>query len=188
MSLGLIIFLLVILTWLVATIIELINLNRFNLKFFSFGRTIYRHELKVEFSNWKYFDGIYEEKEGKYVFIPDLKTGYFVTRFRFYRQHSILSQSSGMPLTIFGDFEESNGILKINYKISYRLLFLILAWLTPWVVVPIISAIKGNFIGLAVGLEGIAFTILFLYFIYIFQNGKMLLISDEISRLLKIRK
>lgn len=188
MSLGLVVFLTIILTWFIVTIIELVNLNRFNLKFFSYGKTIYKHEIKVKFTNWNYFDGIYEENEAKYVFIPNIKIGYFVTRFRFYRQHSILSSGIGMPLTIFGRFEENNGVLKINYKISYRLIFLILAWLTPWGAVSILSAIKGNFLGLVVGVGGIGITILALYFIYIFQNGKILIISDEISRLLKIRK
>ncbi|MCL3781415.1 hypothetical protein EMN47_13575 [Prolixibacteraceae bacterium JC049] len=142
----------------------------------------------MKFSNWKYFDGIYKEKEGKYVFIPDLKTGYFITRFRFYKQHSIIASSSGIPLTIFGDFEENDGVLKINYKISYRLIFLILAWFSTLVIFLVLSVIKGNLLVLAVALVGIAITLLALYFVYIFQNGKMLLISDEISKLLEINK
>ena len=82
MSIGAIIILSLIVLWAILTIIELTNLNNFNLKFYDFGITIFRKEINVHFSNWNYQDGIYEEQEGKFVFIPEMRKGYFVTRFK----------------------------------------------------------------------------------------------------------
>ncbi len=90
MSTSLLVITLLIIAWFTLTIFELIKLHRFNLRFFDYGFTILKKEINLRFINWKNFDGIYEEKEGKYVFIPDMKTGYFVTIFRFYRRYGLI--------------------------------------------------------------------------------------------------
>jgi len=184
MNLGQILGIL-LLIYVVLTIIELIGLHRFKLQFYNKGFKIFRKEIAIKFSNWNYLDGIYSEKEGNYVFIPEMKVGYFVTRMRYYRRYSLFAFSRGIPLTIFGQFIERENKLEIIYFISYRLVVLIFLWLVTWIVLPIMT---WNLIGIGVGIGGILFTLFFIYLANMFQQGKMLIISDEISKILKIRK
>jgi hypothetical protein len=175
----------ILIIYVVATIIELVGLYRFNLRFFDNGFKIYKREISHQFSNWSNLDGIYSEKEGNYVFLPEYKIGYFVSRLRFYRNYSIFAYSRGLPLIIFGRFTDSDNKLEITYFISYRLVFLITIWLLIWTVLPIST---GKLLTIVLGVAGVSFTLLILYFIYIFQQGKMLIMSDEIEKILKIKK
>lgn len=170
--------------YLVVTIIELTGLYRFNLRYFDNGFKIYKREISLHFSNWTGLDGIYSEKEGNYVFLPQLRVGYFISRFIFYR-NSLFVFYSGVPLTIFGRFEEIENKLEITYSISYRLVFLISIWLITWTVFPILT---GSFLSIGIGIGGIVFTLLILYIVYTFQQGKMLVMSDEIEKILKVKK
>jgi hypothetical protein len=170
--------------WMIWYVSELIYLHSFNIRLFQFGSKIFTKKIRIEFSNWNNLDGIYSEKESKYVFIPELRTGYFVTNFYFYRSHSIIYESRGLPLTIFGKFELIDSYLKIEYRISYRITFFIgiifLGILT-------FTIASGNI--LSIGIGGLFVIVLsaFLYLAYLFQLGRMLIISDEIIKLLKIK-
>lgn len=171
--------------YLTVTIIELTGLHRFNLRYFDYGFKIYKREISHHFRNWTNLDGIYSEKEGNYVFLPDLRMGYFVSRFIVFRNPNFFVFYRGVPLTIFGKFLESENRLEITYFISYRLVFLISIWLIVWTVFPILT---GSLLSIGIGIAGILFTSLILYLVYTFQQGKMLIISDEIEKILKVRK
>jgi hypothetical protein len=170
--------------WIIWYVSELIYLHSFNIRLFQFGSKIFTKKIRIEFSNWNNLDGIYSEKESKYVFIPELKTGYFVTNFYFFRFHSILYQSRGLPLTIFGKFELIDSCLKIEYRISYRITFFIgiifLGVLT-------FTIASGNILSIGIGGFNILVFSGFLYLVYLYQQGRMLIISDEIVKLLKIK-
>ena len=135
--------------------------------------------------NWRNFDGIYQEKEGKYVFIPDIKTGYFVTRFYFVRRYGIVWSTSIFPLTIFGTFKQVNDRLIIEYKISYRLIFMICFVFLAWLYIPIYTK---NLSAILVSVAGILLTSLIAYISYRFKRLKMELVADEIEHLLKLKK
>jgi hypothetical protein len=171
--------------YIITTIFELVKLHRFDLKYFNYGFKIFKKVIDHKFSNWNNLDGIYEEKEGKYVFLPEMKIGYFITKFRFFKSYSLIAHSSGLPLTIFGKFEEIENKLIMTYFISYRLVILISMWLIIWTVLPIMT---GKLLGFAIGIGGILFTLLILYVVNMFQQGKMLIMSDEVSKILKIKK
>ena len=171
--------------YVVATIIELTGLHRFNLRYFGNGFKIYKREISYHFSNWTNLDGIYSEKEGNYVFLPELKMGYFVSRYRFFRSYSLIAYSRGFPLTIFGRFNESDNKLEITYFISYRLVILISIWLLIWTGLPILT---GKLLSIGIGVAGILFTTFMLYIVYTFQQGKMLVMSDEIEKILKVKR
>ena len=171
--------------YVVATIIELSGLHRFNLRFFNNGFKIYKRVISHHFSNWSDLDGIYSEKEGNYVFLPESRIGYFVSRFIFFKSYSLIAYSRGLPLTIFGRFVESDNKLEITYFISYRLVSLISIWLLIWTVLPILT---GKLLTIGIGIAGVLFTLLILYLFYTFQQGKMLIMSDEIEKILKIKK
>jgi len=171
--------------YLLLTGIELFTLHSFNIRFFAFGLTIFKRNFKYRFSNWNYFNGIYSEKEARYVFIPGLRTGYFITKFDFYRNYSLIASSRGLPLTIFGRFKEVNNELFIEYRISYRLVLLFLILIGFLVIKPILTL---NLIDLGIGIAILFFITVIALLIFLFQKGKMLTISDEIQKLLKIRK
>lgn len=171
--------------YIIWTIVELIEIHRFNLKFFNYGLKIFSRKLNFRFSNWRNFDGIYSEKEAKYAFIPELKTGYFVTKFSFYRHYSLFASSKGMPLTIFGKFTESENEIMIEYKISYRLVLLFSILIIALTIIPFLS---GQLIAFAIVLIGILVLSGLIYISYLFLQGKMLIISDEIEEKLKIKK
>lgn len=179
------ILILLLVIYLGITIIELTGLHRFNLRYFNYGFKIYKREILGHFSNWKNLDGIYSKEEGNYVFLPELQMGYFVSRFIFFRNPNMFVFYRGVPLTIFGKFTESENRLEITYFISYRLVFLISVWLIIWAVFPVLT---GSLLSIGMGVAGILFTLLMLYLIYIFQQGKMLMISDEIEQILKVKK
>lgn len=171
--------------YLAITIVELTGLYRFNLRYFDYGFKIYKREIFYHFSNWTNLDGIYSKKEGNYVFLPELKMGYFVSRFIFFRNPNMFVFYRSVPLTIFGKFIESKNRLEITYFISYRLVFLISVWLIVWTV---FSILTGSLLSIGIGIAGILFTSLMLYLVYTFQQGKMLIMSDEIERILKVKK
>lgn len=175
----------VIILYLIWTIIELKNLHKFNIGYFDRGFRIFRKEIKHRFSNWKYLDGIYEEPEGKYAFLPDLKIGFFVTKFEFYRRRNLFYQSRGFPLTIFGKIEEIDNKIELSYFISHRLFGLISLIYLGWISLPIIMR---NWEVILFSLVGILITSLILYIVYRFKKWKMLLISDEIIKILKVKQ
>jgi len=183
MNIG-IVFLGILLVYILLTIIEIVGLHRFDLKYYQRGFKIFRKEKKIRFSNWNNLDGIYTQDEGKYVFVPDMRIGYFVTRFRFYRKYSLFAYSKGFPLTIYGSFYEQDNKLTITYFISYRLFALILLWFFVWTVLSIVSM---SWIGLVVGVFGVLISALFIYLIKIFQTGKMLTMFDEIVKILIVK-
>lgn len=185
MSPVLVIIVSVLLLWIILTIVELIQLHRFNLKFFKLGFNLYKREIDFDRCMWSNFDGIYNEKEGKYVFIPEQKAGYFVTNFELYRHYNLFFNGPVLPLTIFGCFYEEESRIKIQYKISYRHLALIVIWMVPWVILPFFI---GNLLAFGIGSGGVLFSLFFLFLIYFYQKGKMLIISDEIEKLLRIKK
>lgn len=167
------------------SIIELIGLHKFNLNFYKRGFNIFNKEITIKSSNWKNLDGVYSEKAAKYVFIPDLKEGFFVTKFYFTKRYSVFASSQGFPLTIFGRFYIDDGKLFINYLISYRIIILIGLWFLFWVITSITSE---NLNGIGIGIAGILFSLFLLYIIKIFQMGKMLTMSDEIIKILNIKE
>ncbi len=186
MSTSLIIILTILILYIITYVIETINLHKFNIKIFNYGLTIFQKELKIKFSNWKNLYEIEERKEGKYVFIENYKTGYFVTKFRFFRQYSLFARSSSLfPLNIFGNFSENENTIKIEFKISYRIVVFVVLWLLPWIILPFLSM---DLLSFGVGIGGIVFTALILYFARIFLEGRMLMMTDEITEILKVKK
>lgn len=142
-------------------------------------------EIKFKFSNWENFDGIYEESEGEYVFISDLRVGYFVTNFRFFRRYGLIWISTIFPLTIFGQFREFEGNLIIEYKITLRLALLIGTCILSWFYLPFKA---NNITTLIAALIGASLTFLVVYVIFIFKKMKMILIAGEIKKLLKLKE
>lgn len=186
MNAGIVLLSLLII-YIILTIVELAGLYRFNLHYFDRGFKIYKRNITYTFSNWSDLDGIYEEKEGSYVFLPEMKMGYFITHYNFYRSNGLWSYHT-IPLTIFGRFEEGEKQLEISYFISYRLVFLLAIWLVMWTLLPLLAGIlKGEWLFLLFGVCGTSVTFLILYIVHTFQQGRMLIMSDEIARILKIR-
>ena len=163
-------------------IVELFNLHQFKLRFFDFGVKIYSKRGKIISAKWFNKDGIYEEKIGRYVFIPDLKQGYFVTRFEFYRRYGIWGHSMGNKCTIFGEFVERSNELVVVYKVSYRIVVLIFAWYALLLSVFIYNMDLKSFIGSAVFMI-ISSALLYLY--YYFQKRRMSRLFDELIKVLK---
>jgi len=166
-------------------IIELVGLQLFNLRFFNYGFKIYEKTLKHKFSNWNNLDDIYSEKEGRYVFLSDVKVGYFVSKFYYFRNYSPIASFRGIPLTIFGKIREENNEIKLTFYISYRIVFLISSWFLAFILVPIFT---WTLEALAIGIFGILFSTLMIFLIKPFYEGKMLMMFDEVSHILKIRK
>lgn len=166
-------------------IIELVGLHRFNLRFFNNGFKVYQKIFKHKFSNWNNLDDIYSEKEGRYVFLSDVKVGYFVSKFYYFRIYSAIASSNGIPLTLFGKIKDENNELKLTFYISYRIVFLISSWFLAFILVPIFT---WTLEALAIGILGILFSILMIFLIRPFYEGKMLMMADEVSNILKIRK
>jgi len=167
------------------SIIELIGLHRFNLRFYKCGFRIFEKNIKHKFSNWKDLEAIYAEKEGEYVFIPDMKVGYFITNFNFYRVYSPIAYTRGIPLTIFGKINDENNEVKLLFYISFRVVYIIVTW---FVAIILISILAWTLIALAIGVFGVIFSLGLLYVAKLFYQGKMLVMTDEISEILKIRK
>lgn len=171
--------------YILLSIIELIGLYRYNLRFYNNGFKIFEKNLKFKFSNWKGLDGDYSEKEGKYIFIPEFKVGYLITKFNYFRVYSPIAFSSGLPLTIFGKFTEKNNEINVSFYISYRIAFLIALW---FLAIILISLFAWNLMALGIGIFGIVFSLFLLYIAKLFYQGKMLTMTDELSKILKIRK
>ena len=171
--------------YIVLSIVELIGLHRFNLRFYNYGFKIFEKNIKYKFSNWNNLDDIYTKKEGKYVFIPEVKVGYFVTNFSFYRVYSPIAYSSGIPLTIFGKIKDENNEVKVSFYISYRVVSILVFW---FLTIILISIFSWTLMALAIGIFGILFTLGLLFVVKIFYEGKILMMTEEISTILKIRK
>jgi len=171
--------------YILLSIIELIGLHRFNLRFYNYGFKIFEKNIKYKFSNWNNLDEIYTKKEGKYVFIPEEKVGYFVTNFNFYRVYSPIVITSGIPLTIFGKIKDENNEVKLAFYISYRVVSILGLWFLTIILISIFSC---TLMALAIGIFGIIFTLGLLFVVKIFYEGKMLMMIDEISNVLRIRK
>lgn len=186
MYIGIVLLSLLII-YVILTIVELTGLYRFNLRYYDRGFKIYKREIVCTFSNWRDLDGIYYGKEGNYVFLPELKMGYFITKYRFYKSNGLFGYQT-IPLTIYGSFEEGDELLGITYYISYRLVLLLSIWLIICTLLPIFAGIfTGNWIAFVVALCGISVTFLIVYIVHTFQLGRMLIMSDEIAGILKIR-
>jgi hypothetical protein len=185
MSTGLIILFSFLIIWFSLTFYELINIHRFNLKFFDYGFRVWKKELSPGILKWDNLDGIYKKNEGKYVFIPELKIGYFVTRFYFVRRYGIVRVTNIFPITIFGIFSAVDGKLNIEYKISYRLISIIVSIILLWFYLPIWTK---SFSALWASLVGVLLTCLILFIWYRFKRIKMILLANEIENLLKFRK
>jgi len=175
----------VIVLYLIWTVIELKNLHKFNIGYFDRGFRIFSKEIKHRFLNWKYLDGIYEESVAKYAFLPDFKTGFFVTKFEFFRHRNFIYQSRGFPLTIFGKIEEKENKIELSYFISHRLFGLISLIYLGWISLPIIT---GKWEVILFSLVGILITTLILYIVYRFKKWKMILILEEIIKILKVKQ
>jgi len=171
--------------YIVLSIVELIGLHRFNLRFYNYGFKIFEKNIKHKFSNWNDLDEIYTEKEGEYVFLPEMKIGYFVTNFNFYRVYSPFVTSSGIPLTIFGKINDENNEVKLSFYISFRVVFIIAFW---FLTIILISIFSWTLMALGIGTFGILFSLGMLFVAKLFYQGKMLVMTDEISNILKIRK
>lgn len=181
------ILLFIVIIYIILTIVELVSLYRFNLHYYDRGFKIYKREIACAFSNWRDLDGVYYGKEGSYVFLPEMKMGYFITNYSFYRRNGLWSYQT-IPLTIFGRFEEGEKQLEITYFISYRLVFFLAIWFIMCTLLPLLAGIfKGDWVFLLFALCGPSVTFLILYFVHTFQQGRMLIMSDEIARILKIR-
>lgn len=176
-------FLAFLILYIIWTVYELVLLHRFNLKNFESGVKIYKRKIDFRFIKWEQLDGIYKCKEAKYVFVPELREGYFVTRYRTHRYYNPFVYSRGMPLTVFGKFNEESDQLVIEYKISYRVVTLISLWLIFCIFVPVFN---GDFTNIGIGLLVSVVSFFFIYLWYLFLEGKLLIISDEIAELLKI--
>jgi hypothetical protein len=173
--------------YIILTIVELVGLYRFNLNYYDRGFKIYKREIACTFSNWRDLDGVYDGKEGSYVFLPEMGMGYFITKYSFYTRNGLWSYYT-IPMTIFGRFEEVDKQLEITYFISYRLVFLLSIWLILCTLLPIIAGLfTGNWIAFVIALCGGSLSFLIVYIVHTFQQGRRLIMSDEIASLLKIR-
>ena len=171
--------------YILLSIIELIGLHRFNLRFYNYGFKIFEKNIKHRAINWNDLDEIYREEEGEYVFIPDMKVGYFVTNFNFYRIYSPIASSRGIPLTIFGKITDETNEVKLSFYISFRVVFIIGSW---FLILILISILSWNLMALMIGIFGIIFSLGVLYVAKLFYQGKMLVMMDELSNILKNKK
>ncbi len=180
-----IIFIIIAVSYILLWIIELIGLHRFNLRFYNYGFKVYEKTLKHKFSNWNNLDDIYTEKEGKYVFLSDSKVGYFVSRLSYFRSYSLFAFSRGLPVTIFGKIRDENNEIKVTFYIPYRIVIVISLWFLAFI---LISIFTWTWLALAIGIFGVLFSILMILLIRPFYEGKMLVMTDEVLGILKIRK
>lgn len=184
MNINIILFL-AISIYILLSIIELIGLHRFNLRFYDYGFKIFEKSIKHKFSNWKNLDEVYTEKEGKYLLISEMKVGYFVTNFNFFQSYSPIASFRGIPLTIFGKINENKNELKLSFYISYRVVFIIISW---FLAIILISVSTWSLIGLGIGIFGILLSLGMLFGVKLFYQGKILMMTDETSNILKTRK
>jgi hypothetical protein len=155
------------------------------LRFYNYGFKVYEKTLKHKFSNWNNLDDMYTEKEGKYVFLSDSKVGYFVSRLSYFRSYSLFAFSRGLPVTIFGKIRDENNEIKVTFYIPYRIVIVISLWFLAFI---LISIFTWTWLALAIGIFGVLFSILMILLVRPFYEGKMLVMTDEVLGILKIRK
>lgn len=171
-----------ILVYLLVYLIELVGLHAFKLNFFSAGITVQTRKVKVVNSKWANKDGIYKANQGRYVFIPNLKAGYFVTRFKFFRRFGLIGYSIGNPCTIFGNFQEISNEVVVKYRISYRTMSSIFIW---YLLLIIFTFYNGELKFIGIGAVFIIITTIIFSIYYQFQKRRMSIICDEIIMFLK---
>ena len=104
----------IVFSYIILYLFEIVNLHRFKLNFFNFGFNLRLRKIKMGYCQWNNKDGIYKRDVGKYVFIPESKIGYFVTKFTLLRRFGIFGYSIGNQCTIYGSFCESEGEIAIK--------------------------------------------------------------------------
>lgn len=177
--------LVIILVYIIVSIVVLVNIYKFDLRFYKFGITIFTKSFQKQSYNWIDKDGVYFEKSSRYVFIPTMKLGYFVTRFVLFNSYSLFSYSIGLPLTVFGEFYECEGRINIIYKIYFGVLIFPVLLLIFLLVYMIMAIFGGNLTFALIGLffSGITFTVF--YVLFQLQKSKFSIICDELQSLLK---
>ena len=116
---------------------------------------------------------------------PDSKVGYFVSRLSYFRSYSLFAFSRGLPVTIFGKIRDENNEIKVTFYIPYRIVIVISLWFLAFI---LISIFTWTWLALAIGIFGVLFSILMILLIRPFYEGKMLVMTDEVLGILKIRK
>jgi hypothetical protein len=130
-------------------------------------------------SLWHDRDGVYQFKNGKYVFIPDLKIGYFVSRLSFYKHDGVFSSYFTIPFTVFGKFKESKNSILIEYYLSVRIAFLVGSVVLTLLALPIVHKSIEAYLFV---IPAIFILFLILYVIYKMTiRIKILDIKDEIE-------
>lgn len=165
-------------------IIEMVSLHRFNLTVYKYGVVFKRKLIPIKHINWTVGDGIHKEGIGKFVFIPNLKCGYFVTKFTLMRRHGFIGYSIGNVITVYGDFKEDSNVLFVKYKVSYRILTLVLLW---YVLLILYTFYPGEVKYIAIGSVFLVVSSLLLVIWFYILDSKALNIQEELIKLLKIK-
>lgn len=179
------VIIIVVTTYIVFTIIELIGLYSFNLNFYNRGFKVYEKKLKYRFSNWNDLEDKYSEDEGIFVFLSEMKVGYFISRFFYLRSYNVFAVFSGISLTIFGKIKEDKGDLLITFFISYRVVILTLSIIIGIILITIFSMSLNSML---IGVGAIGVILIFILIVRTFYKGKFYTMIDEIVNILKIRK
>lgn len=165
-------------------IVEMLSLHRFNLMVLKYGFVFKRKQIPIKHINWTVGDGVHKEGVGKFVFIPSLKFGYFVTKFTLMRRYGIIGYSIGNVITVYGDFMEDSQVLFVKYKVSYRILAIILLWY----IVLLLYTFSGEVKYIAVGFVFFIVSTLLLFIWFYILDIKALNIQDGLIKLLKIKQ
>ncbi|TKG90815.1 hypothetical protein EYV94_23410 [Puteibacter caeruleilacunae] len=179
-----VIFLVFILVCLVAHVYILVNIHRFNLRYFKSGIIIFKRTIKRTYCRWNNKDGVYSMRIANFVFIPEMRIGYFVTKFKMFKQSNLFFISRGLPLTIFGEFYENNNQVEIIFKVSYGVLIppVLLMLFVLTIITMAIREDKFEFV--LFGISIILIIVLVIYVLYRFQKEKMLSIENELQTLI----
>ncbi len=186
------IFGIVISIYFLVSIIELIGLHRFNLKFYNHGFKILEKTIKYKCLDWKSLNEIYTEEVGEYVFIADMKVGYFVTNVNFYSTYRLFTffrfiYYRGTPITIFGKITDENSEIIISFYISYRLVFVVVLWLLAIIATSVyITVLTWTFDGLIMGVIGLILSLGIWYIAKLYYRFKTARMIDEIVNILRI--
>lgn len=162
----------------------LVNVHKFNLSYYKLGIILFKRTIERTHCHWDNKDGIYSMNTANFVFIPEMRIGYFVTKFKIFKQNSIFSISRGLPLTMFGKFYENENQVEIIFKVSYGVLILPVLLMLFVLTIITMAIMEGKPEFVLFGILIILIIAMIIYVLYRFQKEKTLSIEEELQTLI----
>ncbi len=179
-----VIFLIFVIACLVTHVYILVKVHNFNLTYYKLGIIFFKRTIKKTHYRWSNKDGIYSMNTANFVFIPEMRLGYFVTKFKTFKQSSIFVTSKGLPLTIFGEFYENKNQIEIIFKVSYGVLILPVLLMLFVLTFITMAIMEGEFEFVLFGISIVIIIAIIIYVLYRFQKEKILSIEEELQTLI----